>query len=76
MMYPVDGKTEINVSQIVSAHKSKDGETWTLYMTDDKTYIVTKHQYTEIRDSGVVGPTPITAPLTFNVSLTGTVEQQ
>jgi hypothetical protein len=78
MMYAVDGKTDINVRQIVSAHQSKDGETRTLYLTDDKTYVVSKGQYTEIR--GMLGeqpaPTPISSPLLFNIQLAGTAEQQ
>ena len=50
MMFPIgSGKTEINLAQIVSSQRAKGGETWTLYMTDDKTYVVTKGEYAKLR---------------------------
>jgi hypothetical protein len=55
------GKTLINVEQIVTAHKAKSGDEWTLYMTDDKTYTVTKHEMVLIRgleDDGSGGGVP------------------
>lgn len=75
-MYPIDGKTEINVAQLVSAHKSKDGEHWTLYLTDDKSYEVTKHQYAKIRMAHAGVPQTVPVPVAFNIQLQGTAVQQ
>ena len=50
-MFPIEGgKVEINPQQIVSAHKDKDGDTWTLFMNDDKMYVVNKGEYAAIRE--------------------------
>lgn len=77
-MYAIDGgKTEINVNQIVAAHKEKGGDEWKLFMTDDKTYLVPKHEYAEIRAlvglgaGGSLPPAP-PPPLAYTLTLNGT----
>lgn len=50
-MFPIEGgKVEINPQQIVSAHKEKGGDEWVLYMTDDKTFTVSKGEYAQLRE--------------------------
>lgn len=50
-MFPIEGgKVEINPQQIVSAHKEKGGDKWVLYMTDDKTFTVSKGEYAQLRE--------------------------
>lgn len=77
-MYAIQGgKVEINPTQIVSAHKEKGGDEWRLFMTDDKTFVVTKHEYSELKLLSCGGgstPTPITLPPHFTISLQGTVD--
>jgi len=49
-MFPIgSGKSEINPLQVVASEKSKDGESWTVYMTDDKQFTLTKGEYAELR---------------------------
>lgn len=50
-MFPINGgKVEINPSQIVAAHHDKGGDTWTLYLNDDKMYVVSKSEYVQLRE--------------------------
>jgi hypothetical protein len=76
MMYAlIGGKVEINVLQLVSAHRSKDGNEWTLRLTDDKEFTVSKTEYNEIRTllnalSGSSGVPPL--PVGYQITLTGT----
>lgn len=78
-MYAIDGgKTEINVNQIVSAHKEKGGDEWKLFMTDDKTYTVPKSDYTAIRalvgagSGGGLPPAPPPPLPVYTIVLNGT----
>ena len=51
MMFPIQGgKVEINPNQIVSAHKDKGGDTWDIYMTDNKLFTINKSEYLELRE--------------------------
>jgi hypothetical protein len=67
------GKTLINVDQIVTAHKGKNGDEWTLYLTDDKMYVVSKGEMAAIR--ALQGGTPPGAPvkMVFNGQFSGEV---
>ena len=51
MMFKIgSGKTEINLLQIVSAHRDKNGDHWEIQMTDNKTFSVTKGEYAQLRE--------------------------
>ena len=61
--FPINGgKVYINPMQVVSAERSKDGESYTIYMTDDKTFTLTKGDFNALK-------TEMERPLVVNVVL-------
>ena len=48
-MFEIDGKTEINPLQVVVATEDKGGATWTIQLTDDKQFQISRSQYFELR---------------------------